>query len=250
MFVVGDGDRKCEFREYLDGADHSGAYGVDPAILRGSGRDDGVSPRANEQTAGGGAEGSSSTGAAAAMRDPRAVAQGSGVVFQTAGLFLCLASCCVGSFFGLIQTPSRAALAEDAPRTVVEAWGAFAGHQKLAAISLFANVAGGLGALAAGIGMQHDRYGSPRLAVCVSLPMAVFHAFYVSWLLIRGPWSFSGMMPVLLTVTWSGMGLLAVLSVRAHRRHPPARGPERLPPGFKLPMTAGERAARELRGKP
>lgn len=181
---------------------------------------------------------------------PLAFARGTGIVFQSVGLFMCFASCCAGSFFGLIQTPMREALRGDTPRTVFEAWSAFEVHQKLAAISMFANCAAGLGALAAGIALQSDRYGSARTAVIIALPMALYHLIYVVTVVVRGPWDAWILGPLVLAAVWSGMALLACVSAQRHAQHPPPRGPEKLPPGFKLPMTAGQRMERDLHRKP
>jgi hypothetical protein len=197
--------------------------------------------------------GSASSGAApdvaADASNPRAFAQGAGLIFQTSGLILTFASCCVGSFFGLIQKPDREVLAENPPQTVVEHWQGFQTHQKLATISVFLNVAAGLGLLAAGIGMQHDRYGSPRLGVMVTLPCALFHTGYLVYLLIAGPIRIWLVAPLLLAAMWVVFALLALISAQAHSQHPPPRGVEVLPRDAKLPSTMGERLERELRGR-
>lgn len=182
-------------------------------------------------------------------RHPRAFAQGTGVVFQTAGLVLMLAGCCIGSFFGLVQKADRAALQGDAPRTVFSAWRSFETHQKLAAISVFATCVGGLGALAAGIGLQWDRFGSARFAAAVTVPLALYHLGYSGFVIIRGPWGVWMLMPLGLATIWSALSLLALVSANVHAQNPPPYGPEKLPPGFRLPSTAGDRMAKQIQGK-
>lgn len=187
--------------------------------------------------------------AVAARAKPRTFAHGTGVIFQSAGLFLMMASCCLGSFFGLAQSPDRAVFKDPPPATVFDRWGSFAVHQKLATLSMFGTCIGGLGALAAGIGMQSDRYGSPRLAMLVSVPLSAFHIAYVLFLVFRGPLRFWFVFPCFLMLIWSMLALLAIISARVHAQHPPPKGLQSLPPGFSAPATAGERLNEQLRKK-
>lgn len=180
-------------------------------------------------------------------RHPRALAHGTGVIFQTAGLVLTFASCCIGSLAGLAQHPNRAALLGDTPVTVVEAWHAFETHRKLATVSMFASCAAGLGVLAAGIGLQADRFGSARLAVMVTLPLGLFHLFYLGHLIVYGPLKWWFPAPLFYAAVWTGLSILALASASVHRSHPPPRGLDVLPPQIRLPGTTGERLAEQLR---
>lgn len=180
-------------------------------------------------------------------RHPRAVAHGTGVIFQTAGLALAFGSCCIGSLAGLAQHPNPAALVGDTPVTVVQAWHAFETHKKLATISMFASCAAGLGVLAAGIGLQADRFGSARLAVIMTLPLGLYHLFYLGFLVAYGPLSWWLPAPLLYAAVWTVLSVLALASASVHRSHPPPRGLEVIPPETRLPGTTGERLAEQLR---
>lgn len=162
------------------------------------------------------------------------------MIFQTAGLILAFGTCCIGSLAGLAQHPNRSALLGDQPVTVVGAWQAFQTHKKLATISMFASCAAGLGVLAAGIGLQADRYGSARLAVLVTLPLGAFHVYYLGHLIIHGPISWWFPAPLLYAAIWVTLALLALASARVHKRHPPPRGLQSVPNDVSLPRTAGE----------
>ena len=164
------------------------------------------------------------------------------MIFQTAGLILAFGTCCIGSLAGLAQHPKLSALLGDQPVTVVGAWQAFQTHKKLATISMFASCAAGLGVLAAGIGLQADRYGSARLAVLVTLPLGAFHVFYLGHLIVRGPISWWFPVPLLYTVIWVSLAILALASASVHKRHPPPRGLQSVPKEVRLPRTAGEQA--------
>lgn len=179
----------------------------------------------------------------------RAFAQATGIIFQTAGLILCFGSCCIGSFFGLIQTPNRKSASDPTPRTVVDAWRRFETHEKFAAVSVFVNCAAGLAVLAAGIGMQADKHGSARLGTVATSAAAAFHCFYVAYVVFRGPWRIWLLMPVVLAAAWTVLALLGLISWRVHRLHPPPKGPDRLPPGLRLPTTAGQRTLEESERK-
>ncbi len=180
-------------------------------------------------------------------RHPRAVAHGSGVIFQTTGLALAFGTCCIGSLAGLAQHPNPAALAGDTPVTVIQAWQAFETHKKLATISMFASCAAGLGVLAAGIGLQADRFGSARLAVMVTLPLGLYHLFYLGFLLVYGPLSWWLPAPLLYAAVWLALSVLALASASVHRSHPPPRGLAVIPAEIRLPGTTGERLAEQLR---
>lgn len=185
--------------------------------------------------------------AAGERGSPRTFAHGSGVIFQSAGLFLMLTSCCIGSFFGLAQSPNRAVFEDPPPTTVFDAWARFATHKKLATLSMLGTCIGGLGALAAGIGLQNDRYGSARLAMLVSVPLGAYHIAYVLFLVTYGPIRFWFVFPLFLMLIWSTLALLAIISARVHAEHPPPKGLRSLPPGFSVPTTAGERLSQQLR---
>ncbi|MCG3127129.1 MAG: hypothetical protein CHACPFDD_01987 [Phycisphaerae bacterium] len=163
------------------------------------------------------------------------------MIFQTAGLALCLGSCCIGSFFSLLQSPNPRAADGPPAQTVVAAWSQFPLHQKFAAVSMLGSCVGGLGLLAAGIGLQSDRRGSARLACIISLPLAVFHVAYVCVLLVQGPLRVWLAAPLLMTLVWSGLALLALLSWAEHRAAPP--------PASQHVLTADELAALESRSR-
>ncbi len=171
------------------------------------------------------------------------------MIFQTAGLILAFSTCCIGSLAGLAQHPNRSALLGDAPRTVIEAWGTFQTHKKLATISMFASCAAGLGVLAAGIGLQADRYGSARLAVLVTLPLGAFHVFYLGYLIFRGPISWCFPVPLLYAAIWVALAILALASASVHKRHPPPRGLQSVPKDVRLPRTAGEQTLASLKAE-
>lgn len=150
------------------------------------------------------------------------------MIFQSAGLALCFGSCCLGSFSSILQTPNPSAADGPSPMTIVAAWHQFPLHQKLAAASMMGSCVGGLGLLAAGIGLQADRRGSAWLACLMSVPLALLHAGYVCMLLCQGPRRWWLAAPLILTVAWSGLALLAVVSLAEHRAHPPPAGPHTL----------------------
>lgn len=178
--------------------------------------------------------------------DPRAAAQHVGVLFQTAGLILAFGSCCIGSLVGLAQRPEYAALDMRTPVTVVGAWSAIPTHKKLATISMFASCAAGLGVLAAGIGLQSDRHGSARLGLLVTVPPALFHLLYLGYLLIYGPWRWWLPAPLLYTVVWCLLALLAIVAAGAHAKHPPSREIEVIDDERGLPKTMGEAMLRQF----
>ena len=105
---------------------------------------------------------------------------------------------------------------------------------------MFASCAAGLGVLAAGIGLQADRYGSARLAVLVTLPLGAFHLYYLGYLIFRGPISWWFPVPLLYAAIWVALAILALVSARVHKRYPPPRGLQSVPEDVLLPRTAGE----------
>ncbi len=182
----------------------------------------------------------------AAPPDPRAAAQHVGIFFQTAGLVLAFGSCCIGSVAGLAQRPEYAVLETPHATTVVQAWSAVPMYKKLATISMFASCAAGLGVLAAGIGLQSDRYGSARLGLLATVPLALFHLLYLGYILVYGPYRWWLPAPLLYAAIWCLLAALAVVAAATHARHPPPRGIEVITDERGLPKTMGEAMLRQL----
>lgn len=151
---------------------------------------------------------------------PRAFATASGFVFQVIGVILLFGSCCVWSL-------GRGLFATDATGQTGETWlGAFAGGRlsvAVAAVSLATTLVGGLGLIAAGVGLQNEKRGSGTLALVVTgfLGVIWWTAAILSVFNTRvwGHAIIAGIFAVIATVLF----FLAGHSAQVLRRHPPPK---------------------------
>lgn len=169
---------------------------------------------------------------------PRAFAQGTGVVLQTVGVILTIVSCCtcvnaggptlssgeVQSKLGQASQPTidLAKLIEDPARL------------GLAMMVAFATL-GGVGMAALGLGLQSDKPRSAGGAVFTTGALLITQL--VAGVLLwtgGGSWG-SRIWNLLLVLIVALLFGFCITAWREHKKHPPPRGIETLPPDFEPP---------------
>ena len=154
---------------------------------------------------------------------PRAFCQATGVVYQSVGLLLALSVCC-GWGFGAsaIQDglPSSSEVREEPTRRPAET----PPDRQWASGAVWTSFAAGLGCLAAGIGLQHERRRAGQLAMLVSgLAGTYFAAFLVFGIL--HPAIGRLLVAAVMVLIWLVLFLLAGHSAELLKRYPPPRDP-------------------------
>ncbi len=151
----------------------------------------------------------------APLASPRSFAIGTGILLTCVSSLLVLGSCCLWSFSGhLIPWEASASAAQfHWLRHLPSA---------LSAAGLLTSLLGGLGLLAAGIGLYGERPSSGPLAVAVSACMAILYwAGFVLWVVKVQTWGRAcvfAIFAVVMTVLFP----LALHSAKVLRRFPPS----------------------------
>ncbi len=144
---------------------------------------------------------------------PRAFCHATGVVFQFVGVFLILTICCGWGFAGSVAGARAPAVVDDPGASWNWASGA-----------VWITVAGGLGALAAGIGLHHERRRSGLLGMVTAGASTAYFGCYLVYGILNpaaGRLVAAGVM----LLVWVVLFLLAGHSAEILKRHP--RPPDR-----------------------
>lgn len=147
---------------------------------------------------------------------PRAFAIGTGYVMQGVGFFLLLSACCFWSFSGYLFS------AADPPAA---SWTEYLSGKHLPAGIVtgvvLVSLVGGIGLVAAGIGLQGERRTSGVVAVVTTVVMAAIYWLACGLLILKaGAWlpgTLSGLLGAVATILF----LLSAHSAETLRRHPP-----------------------------
>ena len=147
---------------------------------------------------------------------PRAFAIGTGIVFQSVGTIFLLGACCFWSFSGHLVRPA----AEPAER-----WTDHFARDRLPAAAVAIGVAttlvGGIGLVAAGVGLYGEQRSSGRVALAVTGGMGASYWVLFALLIIKvGSWSAAAVAAVFAIIT-TILFLLAGHSASTLRRFPP-----------------------------
>ena len=146
---------------------------------------------------------------------PRAFCHATGVVFQFAGVFLILSICCGWGFAGSVVGPRPTVAVDDTPGAA-DAETA----RNWASGAVWINVAGGLGALAAGIGLHHDRRRSGLLGMATAGASTVYFGCYLVYGVFN-PAAGRLVVAGVMLLVWGILFLLAGHSAEILKRHPP-----------------------------
>lgn len=150
-----------------------------------------------------------------AAPSPRAFCHATGVVFQFAGVFLILSICCGWGFAGSVVGPRPPAVVDDDPGAADSATA-----RKWASGAVWINVAGGLGALAAGIGLHHERRRSGLLGMATAGASTAYFGCYLVYGILN-PAAGRLVVAGVLFLVWGVLFLLAGHSAEILKRHPP-----------------------------
>ena len=108
---------------------------------------------------------------------PRAFATTTGAVFQVIGSIVAFGSCCILSISGLVFSPAS---------QPAEQWLSYLSGDRfetaMATLQIVVSLVGGLGLIAAGIGMQAERPRSGGVGMWVSGLMALGFSLLSRWL--------------------------------------------------------------------
>jgi hypothetical protein len=147
--------------------------------------------------------------------NPRAFAIGTGVVLQTVGTILALGSCCLWSTSSLYMRPAGAP---------ADRWRDFFFADPVAAgwtVGVLTSFVGGIGLIAAGVGLQGERPGSGRFAMGVTGGMAAVFALLAGWLIVAEKAYGLAVMPAVLAGVCGFLFALCGHSASVLRRFPP-----------------------------
>lgn len=150
--------------------------------------------------------------------NPRAFVTATGFVFQIVGLLFASCGCVLWSLSGFFQ-PEAAQPIE----TAADYFKADTLARGIGLIDFAVTFVGGIGLLAAGLGMQSERRDSGAWAVVVCTVLAVaWWASLVGYLIAEASWWMPGV-ALVLACACSVLFLLAGNSARILRQHPPPR---------------------------
>lgn len=162
----------------------------------------------------------------ASSPSPRAFCQATGLIYQIVGFLLSIGTCCwgfsasIGGFLGVagdtLATPTSQQ-AESIARSAL----ASPAHVIWFTAAVWATFAGGLGAAATGLAMQHERRKSARYAMIVSGIMTVVFLAYLVFTLFWQPALVRGLAAGAMLALWLSMFMLAGHSNELLKRFPP-----------------------------
>ena len=157
---------------------------------------------------------------------PRAFCQATGLIFQVVGFLLSIGTCCwgfsasVGGFLGVAGDSLGSPTSQEAASVARTALSGPA-HVIWFTVAVWASFAGGLGAAATGLAMQHERRTSGRNAMIVSGVMTAIFLAYSVFVIFWQPALMRGLGAGAMAALWLAMFLLAGHSAELLRRFPP-----------------------------
>ena len=147
---------------------------------------------------------------------PRAFATATGAVFQVIGSIFAFGSCCILSISGLVFAPAS---------QPAEQWFSYLSGDRfetaMATLQIVASLVGGLGLIAAGIGMQSERPRSGAVGMWSSGLLMLGCGVAIAARVIHGSPIPGLIVPVVMGVVTTAMFLLAGHSRQILRRFPP-----------------------------
>ncbi len=153
--------------------------------------------------------------ASPAAPTPRAFATATGAVFQVIGSIFAFGSCCILSISGLVFAPAS---------QPAEQWFAYLSGDRfetaMATLQIVVSLVGGLGLVAAGIGMQSERPRSGAVGMWSSGVLMLGYGAAIAARLVHGSPIPGLIAPVVMGVVTTGLFLLAGHSRQILRRFP------------------------------
>jgi hypothetical protein len=156
--------------------------------------------------------------------NPRAFAIGTGAVLQTVGTLLALGGCCLWSTSNYFLRPADVPAAR---------WSDFLFANPIAAawtIGMLTSFVGGIGLIAAGVGLQGERASSGRIALFVSGTMTLIFVGVALWLVIAHAAYLTAITPLALAVICGFLFALSGHSAAILKRFPPPEDLSRATP--------------------
>lgn len=155
--------------------------------------------------------------------NPRTFAIGTGAVLQTVGTLLALGGCCLWSTSNYFLRPADGPAAR---------WSDFLFANPAAAawtIGMLTSFVGGIGLIAAGVGLQGERASSGRIAMFVSGTMTLIFVGLVVWLVIHAAY-LAALTPLALAVICGFLLALSGHSASILKHFPPPEDLSRATP--------------------
>lgn len=157
---------------------------------------------------------------------PRAFCQATGLIFQIVGFLLSIGTCCwgfsasIGGFLGVAGDSLGSPTSQEAA-SVARSTLSSPAHVIWFTAAVWASFAGGLGAAATGLAMQHERRKSARYGMIVSGIMTVVFMAYLGFTLFWQPALVRGLSAGAMFALWLALFMLAGHSNELLKRFPP-----------------------------